>query len=78
MKYISVNKASKIYEITKISFFYMTVEAVETDLTMDDVPESEVWDIGEFEHYKVKLINSGGKVDIIDFADWKEKHDLKG
>ncbi|NBI86947.1 hypothetical protein D3Z47_12315 [Lachnospiraceae bacterium] len=74
MKYISVNKASKIYEITKISFFYMTVEAVKTDLTMDDVPESEVWDIGEFEHYKVKLINSGGNAEIIDFEDWKEKH----
>lgn len=74
MKYISVNKASKIYEITKISFFYMTVEAVKTDLTMNEVPESEVWDIGEFKHYKVKLINSGGNAEIIDFEDWKEKY----
>jgi len=77
MKYISVNKTSKIYEITKISFFYMTVEAVETDLTVDDVPESEVWDIGEFRHYKVKLINNGGQAEIIDFNDWREEHKKK-
>lgn len=74
MKYISVNKANKLYEITRISFFYMTVEAVETNLTIDDVPESEVWNIWEFEHYKVKLINNGGKAEIIDFEDWREKH----
>lgn len=60
MKYISVNKANKLYEITRISFYYMEVEAVETNLAMDDVPENEVWDISEFEHYKVKLINNGG------------------
>lgn len=75
MKYISV--ANKLYEITRVSFFYMTVEAVETNLTIDDVPESEVWNIWEFEHYKVKLINNGGKAEIIDFEDWREKHDLK-
>ena len=74
MKYISVDTTSKIYEITKISFFYMNVEAVETDLTINDVPESEVWDISEFKNYKVKLINSGGNAEIIDFKDWKEKH----
>lgn len=74
MKYISVNKANKLYEITRISFFYMTVEAVETNLTIDDVPESEVWNIWEFEHYKVKLINNSGKAEIIDFEDWREKH----
>lgn len=72
MKYISV--ANKLYEITRVSFFYMTVEAVETDLTVNDVPESEVWDIWEFEHYKVKLINNGGQAEIIDFEDWREKH----
>lgn len=72
MKYISV--ANKIYEITKLLFFYMSIEAVETNFTINDVPESEVWDIWEFEHYKVKLINSGGNAEIIDFEDWKEKH----
>ena len=76
MKYISIS--DKVYEIRKISFFYMEVEEVQTNLTVDDVPESEVWDIGEFEHYKVKLVNSGGNAEIIDFEDWKEKHYLKG
>lgn len=74
MKYISVNEANKLYEITKISFYHMTVQAHETDLTVNDVPESEVWDIGEFEHYKVRLINNGGQAEVIDFDDWREKH----
>lgn len=72
MKYISVNKANKLYEVIKISFFYMTVEAVQTGLTINDVPESEVWDISEFRNYKVKLVNNGGKAEIIDFAEWKQ------
>lgn len=71
IKYISI--AGKIYEVIKISFFYMIVEAVQTGLTKNDVSESEVWDIGEFRDYKVKLINNGGKAEIIDFADYKEK-----
>lgn len=75
MKYISV--ADKLYKIRKISFYYMTVEAVETNLKMDDVPDNEVWDISEFEHYKVKLVNNGVQAEIIDFNGWKEKHDLK-
>lgn len=75
MKYISV--ADKLYKIRKISFYYMTVEAVETNLKMDDVPDNEVWDISEFEHYKVKLVNNGGQAEVIDFNGWKEKHDLK-
>lgn len=52
----------------------MIIEAVQTDLTVNDVPESEVWDISEFEHYKVKLINNGGKAEIIDMAEWIEQH----
>lgn len=75
MKYISV--ANKLYEITRISFFYMSIEAVETDLTVNDVPESEVWNIEEFKNYKVKLINNGGQAEVIDFAELKEKYDLK-
>ena len=74
MKYILV--ADKIYEIRKISFFYKVVEAVETDLTVNEVPESEAWDIGEFEHYKVTLVNNSRQAEVIDFADWREKHDL--
>jgi len=73
MKYILVGK-EKVYEIRKISFFYMTVEAVQTDLTMNEVPGNETWDIGEFKNYKVKLVNNGGQAEVIDFNGWKEKH----
>lgn len=75
MKYISVS--DKLYEITRISFFYMTVEALQTNLTMNDVPESEVWDVEEFRDYKVKLVNNGGQADIVDFDDWKKERNLK-
>lgn len=75
IKYISV--LDKIYEVVKISFFYMEIDAVQTDLMIKDVPESEVWDISEFKNYKVKLINNGGQAEIIDFKDLKEKHDIK-
>lgn len=68
MKYISV--ANKLYEIIRISFFYMTVEAIQTDLIMDEVSENEVWDIGEFKDYKVKLINNRGQAKIVDFYEW--------
>lgn len=75
MKYISVS--DKLYEITKISFFYMTVEALQTDLTVNDVPENEVWDISEFKNYKVKLVNNGGQAVVIDFDEWKDKRDAR-
>lgn len=52
----------------------MTVEAVQTDLTVNDVPENEVWDISEFKNYKVKLVNNGGQAEVIDFDEWKDKN----
>ena len=52
----------------------MTVEATETNLKINDVPESEVWDIGEFEHYKVKLINNNGAAEIINIEKWKTQN----
>lgn len=55
----------------------MTVEAAQTDLTMNDVAESEVWDIAEFKDYKVKLINEGGQAEVIDFDEWKDKRDAR-
>ncbi len=72
IKYLKV--IDKIYEIKKISFYYMEIEAEQTELTVDDVPECEVWDIGEFERYKVKLINGSGKAEIVDFSDWVNRH----
>lgn len=75
MKYLSVE--NRIYEITRISFFYMSIEAAQTNLTMNDVPENETWDISEFKNYKVKLINNGGQAEVIDFKEWLENYNLK-
>lgn len=58
--------------IEKISFFYMTIEAIETKLTATDVPEDELWDLEEFKDYRVKLINNGGQAGILDFEEWKD------
>ena len=46
-------------------------------MAVNDVPDSEVWDIAEFEHYKVKLVNNGGQVEIVDFDEWKKERNLK-
>lgn len=68
IKYLKVE--DKLYEVTKISFFYMTIEASETNLTVKDVPGDEIWDFGEFRNYKVRLTNESGMGEIVDFSDW--------
>ena len=65
IKYLKVH--DKIYEIIDISFFYFHIEATETDMMVSDVPADEIWDIGFFENYKIKLINNGGQAEIVDF-----------
>ena len=72
IKYLKV--LDKIYRIREISFFYMTIEAVETDMVVGDVPADEVWDIEEFKTFKIKLINNGGHAEIVDFSEWKRKN----
>lgn len=51
----------------------MTVEAMETDLIVNDVPEDEVWDFEFFKDYKTKLVNKSGGAEIVDFGEWKKK-----
>ena len=65
--------ADKIYQVIDISFFHMTIEATETDLTAADVSECELWDIDEFERYKVRLINNDGMGEIVDFVEFKKR-----
>lgn len=69
IKYLKV--MNKLYQVTRISFYYMIIEATETDLSLDDVPPDEVWDIEDFKNYKIRLINNGGQAEIIDFLKWK-------
>lgn len=69
IKYLNVE--GKVYEVTRISFFYMSIEASETDLTINDLPKCELWDLAEFKRYKVRLINNGGKAEIVDFEKFR-------
>ena len=52
---------TKIYKVTDIDFCDMTIEASETDLSIADVPEDEVFLIEELlVGYRITLINSNG------------------
>lgn len=66
IKYISI--FDKLYEVEHISFYYFTVEAKETDLTIDDVPAAQVFNITDFREFKIKLHNWQGNV--VDFAEY--------
>ena len=71
IKYLNI--VDKIYKVTDLSFFYMTIEASETNLTAADVSEDELWNLEEFEKYEVKLVNNGGMGEIVDFSDWANR-----
>ncbi len=71
VKYLNVE--NKIYQVTDISFFHMRIEAVETNLTVTDVPGDELWGIEGFRRYKVRLINNDGMGEIVDFEKWKKE-----
>lgn len=68
IQYISV--VNKVYEVTSINWLHSYLEAKQTDLNIGDVPESELWDISYFEDFRVRLVNSSGKTEIIDMAEW--------
>ena len=72
IKYLNIK--NKLYQITEISFYHMRIEAVETDISVKDVPEQEVWKLEMFKDYHITLINNGGEAEIIDFEKWKSKN----
>lgn len=51
----------------------MTVEAIEMNLAVNDVPEDEIFDLEFFKNYKIKLVNKSGGAEIVDFEEWKRK-----
>ncbi len=55
IQYISV--ADKIYKVNLIDFHNLAIEATETDLSIADVPENEVFPVEEFGEFRVRLIN---------------------
>jgi len=56
IKYLSVAD-TKIYKVTEIDFYNMTIEADETDLSIADVPENEVFPVEEFGEFMIRLCN---------------------
>ena len=72
IKYLKLQ--DKLYKVFHISFYFMNIEADETDLTTDDVPAEEVFDVQEFKEFRVALMNkTGNKVaEIIDFGSRKK------
>lgn len=64
----------KFYEVKDISFSDLTVQAKETDCSIEDTPENEVFDLSELKEFKITLINKRGQAEVIDFVKWKSNH----
>lgn len=58
IKYLSV--ADKIYKVTSIDFHNLEIKASETDLSIVDVLESEVFPVEELGEFRIRLTNGGG------------------
>lgn len=69
IQYISVAD-TKIYKVTDIDFCNLTIEASETDLSIADVPENEVFPVEELKEFRIRLCNGCGMGEIIDLAEW--------
>lgn len=73
IKFIKV--LERLYEVEKISFYDFSVSAKETDLTLGDVPEEEVFNLTDFKEFKIKLRNWQGN--IVDFKEYVKSRKLK-
>ncbi len=56
IQYLSVAD-TKIYRVTNIDFRNLAIEAIQADLSIEDVPQNEVFPIEEFGEFRVRLIN---------------------
>ena len=55
----------------------MIIEATETDLSIDDVNESEVFPVKELlDEYVIGLVNRKNEIDVIDMGKWIGEHGL--
>lgn len=75
IKYIQVSQ--NIYKILEISLSDMTIKAIETDVSIADIPESEMFNITDLREFRITLVNNGGQADIIEFNVWKKEHNNK-
>ena len=48
---------SRIYKVTHIDLHNQTIEATRTDLSIVDIPESEVFPVEELGEFRIRLIN---------------------
>ncbi len=71
IKYLSV--ANKVCKITSINWLHLYIEVKETDLSVGDVSRSKLWDITEFEDFKIRLINGDGVTKVIYFVEWVKR-----
>lgn len=51
----------------------MEIRATESPPSAASIPEDEIWDVEEFENYKITLINNGGRAEIVDFNAYKSQ-----
>lgn len=80
IQYLSV--ADKICKVTYIDFHNQTIEADRTNLSIADVPESEVFPVEELGEFRIRLINGSsdcggigeGFGDVVDFVEWIKAH----
>lgn len=70
IKYISIGE--KVYKVTDISVAELHIEAAETELSIDEISDNELWEIRELEQYKIKLINHQKNIKIINIDQWKQ------
>lgn len=54
----------------------MSIQAIQTDLTVEDIPESEIFPVEELGEFRIRLIGdcSSGMGDIISFAELVKRH----
>lgn len=75
IKYLKV--MDKLYKVAEISFRDKTIRAAETDIPPSEVPEQEIFDIFDFEEFKITLINNYGLGEVIDFEKFRQKRNMK-
>mgnify|MGYP000039003926 CR=1 FL=1 len=71
IKYILIG--GKIYKVTDISVAELYIEAVETELSIAEIPDNELWKIEELVgQYQIKLINRQKTIKVINIDQWKQ------
>lgn len=61
IQYLSVAD-TKIYKVTDIDFHNLIIEATETDFSIADIPENELFPIEEFGEFLIRMCNGGNRI----------------